>query len=83
MVSFALALDRVNVVAVTTILVLHADVIGQHVPRKSCFMFPRRTITARWVWGAFAPPKGQESLGEAPGPPIPKSKKFRGAPMCP
>ena len=32
-VSFVLALNRVNVVAVTTILVLHVGVIGHHVPR--------------------------------------------------
>ena len=48
-----------NVVAVTTILVLHVGVIGHHVPRQSCFMFPRRTITARLrakrVWGALTP----------------------------
>ena len=39
-----LALNRVNVVAVTTIFVLHVGVI---VPCQSCLMFPRRTITAR------------------------------------
>ena len=38
-VSFVLALNRVNVVAVTTILVLHVGVIGHRVPRQSCFMF--------------------------------------------
>ena len=32
-VSFVLALNRVNIVAVTTILVLHVSVLGQHVPR--------------------------------------------------
>ena len=32
-VSFVLALNRVNIVAVTTILVLHVGVIGHHVPR--------------------------------------------------
>ena len=32
-VSFVLALNRVNVVVVTTILVLHVGVIGHHVPR--------------------------------------------------
>ena len=32
-VSFVLALNRVNVVEVTTILVLHVGVIGHHVPR--------------------------------------------------
>ena len=34
-----LALNRVNVVAVTTILVLHVGVIGHRVPRRSCFKF--------------------------------------------
>ena len=33
-VSFLLALNRVNVVAVTTRLVLHVGVIGHHVPRQ-------------------------------------------------
>ena len=37
-----LALNRVNIVAVTTILVLHVGVIGHHVPRHYGFMFPRR-----------------------------------------
>ena len=32
-VSFVLALNRVNILAVTTILVLHVGVIGHHVPR--------------------------------------------------
>ena len=32
LVSFVLALNRVNVVAVTTILVLYVGVIGHHVP---------------------------------------------------
>ena len=41
-VSFVLALNRVNIVAVTTILVLHIGVIGQHVLRHYGFMFPRR-----------------------------------------
>ena len=31
-VSFVLALNRVNIVAVTTVLVLHVGVIGHHVP---------------------------------------------------
>ena len=42
-VSFVLALNRVNVVAVTTILVLHVGVIGHHVPFHYDFMFPRRS----------------------------------------
>ena len=37
-----LALNRVNVVAVTTILVLHVGVIGHQVPCHYYFMFPRR-----------------------------------------
>ena len=32
-VSFVLALNRLNIVAVTTILVFHVGVIGHHVPR--------------------------------------------------
>ena len=39
-VSFALALNRVNVVAMTTILVLHVGVIGHHVPSHYDFMPP-------------------------------------------
>ena len=35
-----LALNRVNVVAVTTTLVLHVGVIGNHVPRHYDFMPP-------------------------------------------
>ena len=78
------ALNRVNVVAVTTILVLHVGVIGHHVPRQSCFMFPRRTITARlrakrvWdaltlrrgVWGAYSAPREAGRFGgpQAAGP---------------
>ena len=42
-----LALNRVNVVAVTTILVLHVGVIGHHVPCHYDFMFPRRSYHAR------------------------------------
>ena len=46
-VSFVLALNSVNIVAVTTIIVVHVGVIGYHVPRRSCFMFPRRSCNAR------------------------------------
>jgi len=57
-----LALNTVNVVAVTTILVLYVGVIGHHVPRQSCLMLPRRTITARLrakrVWGGLDPQAG-------------------------
>ena len=42
-VSFALALNSVDVVAVTTVLVLHVGVIGHHVPCRSDFMFPHRS----------------------------------------
>ena len=45
--SFVMALNRVNVVAVTTILVLHAGVIGHHAPCRYVFMFPRRSYHAR------------------------------------
>ena len=36
----ALALNMVNIVAVTAILVLHLGVIGQYVPRHQGFMCP-------------------------------------------
>ena len=39
-VSFVLALNKVNVVAVTTILVLHVGVIGHHAPCHYDFMPP-------------------------------------------
>ena len=45
--SFVLALNRVNIVAVTRIPVLHVGVIGHHVPRHEGFMFPRRSGNAR------------------------------------
>ena len=41
-VAFVEALNRVNIVAVTTILGLHVGVVGHHVPRHCCFMPPRR-----------------------------------------
>ena len=83
-VSFVSAVNGVNVVAVTTILVLHVGVIGHHVPRRYDFMFPRRAYHARlapgWVWGpcfpgggfgrAFAPPREAEGFGGAARPPI-------------
>ena len=75
--SFVSALNRVNVVAVTTILVLHVGVIGHHVPCHYDFMFTRRAYHARLrargvrealppgrgVWGGFAPPGQQGVLG--------------------
>ena len=61
-VSSVLALNRVNVVAVTTILVLHVGVIGHHVPCRYDFMFPRRSdharLRARGVRGALPPGRG-------------------------
>ena len=48
-VSFVLALNRVNVVAVTTIVVLHVGVIGHHVPCHYNFMFPRSRGGPRWM----------------------------------
>ena len=68
--------SRVNVVAVCTILVLHVGVIGHHVHRQSCFMFPPRTITdhcalarARGSGEAFGPPEKQEGGSGAARPP--------------
>ena len=72
-VSFVLALNRVNVVAVTTILVLHVGLIGHHVPCHYDFMFPRRSYHAhlrarevrealppgRGVWGRLRPAQGK------------------------
>ena len=79
-VSFVLALNRVNVVAVTTILVLHVGVIGHHVPCHYDFMFPRRAyharLRARGVRGAL-PPGGGSGGTFAP----PKAAAgFRGRP---
>ena len=76
-VSFVLALNRVNVVAVTTILALHVGVIGRHVPRHFDFMFPRFLYVracaqggsgdlsprAEGLEGPFAPPGKQEGFG--------------------
>ena len=66
-VSFVLALNRVNVVAVTTILVLHVGVIGHHVPCRYDFMFPRRSdharLRAREVRGALPPDPNREAGG--------------------
>ena len=76
-VSLVLALNRVNIAAVTTILVLHFGVIGHHVPRHWDFMFPRRSGYARWrargvrealppgqwVWGSLRPPKEAKGFG--------------------
>ena len=47
-VSFVVALNKVNVVAVTTILVVHVGVVGHHVPRRSMAVRAMR----REVWGA-------------------------------
>ena len=89
-VSFVLALNRVNVVAVTTILVLHVDVIGHHVPCHYDIMFPRRSYHARWrargvwgalprrrVWGGLRTPQGSRCVWGAARPPIfGAAKKF-------
>ena len=68
-VFFILALNKVNVVAVTTLLVLRVGVIGHHVPCHYHFMYPRRSYHARLranedprdgrgeVWAAFATPR--------------------------
>ena len=83
-VSFVLALNRVSVVAVTTILVLHVGVIGHHVPRHYHFMFPRRSYHARFrasrvqgalprgrgVWGGLRPPQGSRGVWGAARPPM-------------
>ena len=62
MISKLLGVNMVNVVAVTTILVLHVGVIGHHVPCHYDFMFPRRScharLRARGVWGALPPGQG-------------------------
>ena len=79
-----LALNRVNVVAVTTILVLHVGVIGHHVPCHYDFMFPRRAYHARLrargvrgalppgrgVWGGLRPPQGSRGVWGAARPPM-------------
>ena len=46
-VSFVMALNRLNVVVVTTIFVLHVGVIGHYVPCRHNVMFPRRSYHAR------------------------------------
>ena len=57
-----LALNRVNIIAVTTTLVLHVRVIGHHVPRHLGFMSPRHSgharLRARGVKGALPPGRG-------------------------
>ena len=45
--TFVLALNSVNFVAVTTILVLHVCVIGHHVPCRYDFMLSRPSYHAR------------------------------------
>ena len=45
-VSFVLALNRVNITAVTTTLVLHVGLIGHHGARHESFMFSRRSGSA-------------------------------------
>ena len=57
-----LALNRVNVVAVATIQVLHVGVIGHHVPCRCDFMFSCRSYHARLrtrgIWGALPSGRG-------------------------
>ena len=89
-VSFVMALNRVNVVAVTTILVLHVGVIGHHVPCRYDFMFPSRSYHARlrarggpWrlapqakAGGAFGPPRAaKRGLGGGAPPNVWSGKK--------
>ena len=50
-----LALNRVNIVAVNTIIVVHVGVIGYPVPRQSCFMLLPYARCARGVRGALLP----------------------------
>ena len=47
--TFVLALNRVNIVAVTTILVSYVGVIGHQVLRHEVFMFPRRSCIASFA----------------------------------
>ena len=91
MASFLLALNGVNGVAVTTILVWHVSVIGHHGPRYYDFMFPHRSyharLRARGLWGpcppgrgsvgAFAPPQGSRGgLGDGTPPNFEGDKKL-------
>ena len=76
-VFFVLAVNWVNVVAVTAMLVLHVGVIGHRVPCHYVFMFPRRSYHARLrargvrepcplgegSGEAFAPPRAAEGFG--------------------
>ena len=75
--TVVLALNRVNVVAVITILVVHVDVIGHHAACHDDFTFSRRSYHARWrargvrgasppereVWN-ISPPAGQQGFLE-------------------
>ena len=74
MVAFVVALNRVNIVALSPILVSHVGVIEHHVLRHQGFMFPRRSGNARlrargsgtpWppereVWGVLPPAPAQQ-----------------------
>ena len=60
-----MAVNRLNVVVVTTIFVLHVDVIGHYVPCRHDVMFPRRSdharLRARKIWEALPPWSGWPS----------------------
>ena len=68
-VSFVFGFNKVNVNAVATRNVVHASVIGHHVPCHHDFMFPRRSYHARlrlrgaWAGGMAALSWKQGGLG--------------------
>ena len=78
------ALNRVNIVEDTAILVFHVRVIVFHVRRHSRFMIPRRSYHARLrargvrgalppgrgVWGGLRPPQGSRGVWGAARPPM-------------
>ena len=62
-VSFVSALNRMNVIAVTTIIVVHVGMVGYHVPRQSWFMFLVRAMRACVQGGPGAMPPSKGSGG--------------------